>query len=86
MEANEHTKHWQQVFQRLVAIVQFLAERNLALRGTERMFVMRVCTMETFEVCLSYFESLTLFLKHICEQFKSKKFMITIWEKIFKMR
>ena len=28
------TKRWNQVFQRLVAIVQFLAERNLAFRGT----------------------------------------------------
>lgn len=32
---NEHAKHWQQVFKRLVAIVQFLAERNLAFRGTK---------------------------------------------------
>ncbi|XP_042206313.1 uncharacterized protein LOC121855442 [Homarus americanus] len=32
---NKHAKYWQQVFKRLVAIVQFLAERNLALRGTE---------------------------------------------------
>ena len=28
------TKRWNQVFQRLVAIVQFLAERNLAFRGS----------------------------------------------------
>lgn len=32
---NEHAKHWHQVFKRLVAIVQFLAERNLAFRGTK---------------------------------------------------
>ena len=31
---NEQAKHWQQVFKRLVAIVQFLAEKNLAFRGT----------------------------------------------------
>ena len=35
---NEHAKHWQQVFKRLVAIVQFLAERNIAFRGTEEHF------------------------------------------------
>ena len=28
------TKRWNQVFQRLVAILQFLAERNLAFRGS----------------------------------------------------
>ena len=33
---NEQTKHWQQVFKRLVAIVQFLAEKNLAFRGTNK--------------------------------------------------
>ena len=31
---NEHAKYWQQVLERLVAIVQILVERNLAFRGT----------------------------------------------------
>ena len=31
---NEHAKHWQQFFKRLVAIVQFHVERNLEFRGT----------------------------------------------------
>ena len=31
---NEQAKHWQQVFKMLVAVVQFLAEKNLAFRGT----------------------------------------------------
>ena len=34
-EKNKHTKHWQQVVNRLVTIVQCLTERNLALRGIE---------------------------------------------------
>ncbi|XP_032895465.1 uncharacterized protein LOC116985118 [Amblyraja radiata] len=33
--ADINKNHWQQVFKRLVAIVQFLAERNLAFRGTK---------------------------------------------------
>ena len=32
---SKHAKYWQQVFKRLVAIVQFLAERNLAFKRTE---------------------------------------------------
>ena len=31
---NEQAKHWQQVFKRLVAIAQFLAEKNLAFKET----------------------------------------------------
>ena len=31
---NEQAKHWKQVFKRLVAIVQFLAEKNLAFWET----------------------------------------------------
>ncbi len=33
--ANEHAKHWHQVFKGLVAMVKFIGERNLAFRGTE---------------------------------------------------
>ncbi|XP_047139209.1 zinc finger MYM-type protein 5-like [Hydra vulgaris] len=34
----QETKRWNQVFERLVASVQFLAERNLAFRGSEEQF------------------------------------------------
>ena len=33
---NEQAKPWQQVFTRLVAIMQFLAEKNLSFRGTSK--------------------------------------------------